>query len=93
MFLPQVTDPDALSALWVPAQTDRPSYEVIPGDMRRGVILLCDHASNAMPPEFGNLGLDAFQLERHAAYDIGAETMTRICAAKLGAPAVLSRFS
>lgn len=93
MFLPQNPRPDAVDPLAVAAETDDPAYEIIPGGMGRGVIILCDHASNAMPAEFANLGLDAASLERHAAYDIGAETMTRVCAAALGAPAVLTRFS
>lgn len=67
--------------------------EVIAGDPATGLLLLCDHAANAMPPELGSLGLPPEQLERHIAYDIGAAEMTRALAAALGAPAVLSHFS
>ncbi|MDX2264695.1 MAG: N-formylglutamate amidohydrolase [Hyphomicrobiales bacterium] len=66
--------------------------EVILGTAR-GVILLCDHASNAIPTRYGALGLPPGQLERHIAYDIGAAGVTRIMAARLGCTAVLSRFS
>lgn len=69
------------------------SFEVIEGPAKSRYILICDHASNAIPPEYGNLGLDAVQLERHIAYDIGAAALTRGLAAALAAPAVLSRFS
>jgi predicted N-formylglutamate amidohydrolase len=69
------------------------SFAVVAGDIASGVLILADHASNAMPPEFANLGLPPSQLARHIAYDIGVETLTRAMAAKLAAPAVLSCFS
>ena len=68
-------------------------YEVVPGPRDRGIVVLCDHASNALPPEYGTLGLPAGEFERHIGYDIGAEGVTRGLAERLGAPAVLSRFS
>ena len=67
--------------------------EIIPGDPATGILLLCDHATNAIPAELGLLGLPPQQLERHIAYDIGAAEMTRAMAQALGAPAVLSNFS
>jgi predicted N-formylglutamate amidohydrolase len=69
------------------------SHCVLPGRADLGLVLLCDHASNRLPEGYGTLGLDPAQLERHIAYDIGAEGLTRDLAARLGAPAVLSRFS
>ena len=62
-------------------------------DLARGLLLLCDHASNAIPPEYGDLGLEACDLRRHIAYDIGAAELTRRLAALLGAPALLTDFS
>jgi len=44
--------------------------ERIEGDFARGLLLLCDHASNATPPEYGNLGLPPVECERHIAYDM-----------------------
>lgn len=67
--------------------------ETIAGDPASGALILCDHASNAVPPEFGDLGLPAAQFERHIAYDIGAAAVTRALARHLGAPAILTRFS
>ncbi len=67
--------------------------EVIAGDPACGVIVICDHASNAIPPDYGTLGLPPGELQRHIAYDIGAAAMTRSLAASLRAPAVLSTFS
>jgi predicted N-formylglutamate amidohydrolase len=69
------------------------SYYVLPGRADAGVILLCDHAGNAFPPGYGTLGLPAEQLQRHIAYDIGAAEVTRAIAARLGIPAILTRYS
>lgn len=68
-------------------------YEIVAGQGHVRLILLCDHASNRIPAEYGDLGLDASQFERHIAYDIGAASLTRGLAGRLGATAVLSCFS
>lgn len=67
--------------------------ERIDGRLDTGVLLLCDHAANALPQAYGTLGLSACELERHIAYDIGAAFVTRRLAARLEAPALLTRFS
>ena len=69
------------------------AIERIDGRPAAGVLLLCDHASNALPQSYGTLGLPAADLEAHIAYDIGAADITRRLAAQLGAPALLTRFS
>jgi len=58
-----------------------------------GLVLLCDHASNAVPPMIGDLGLPAEDMRRHIAWDIGAREVVLDLAGRLGAPAVLSKFS
>lgn len=78
-------------SLVAPLLTD--SYEVIPGRPDGGLLLLCDHAVNALPGEYGTLGLPADQLERHIAYDIGAAAVTKHLARMLGVPAICTRFS
>ena len=75
------------------AAVDKPSYTILPGRADAGLIVLCDHASNARPPEYGTLGLPLAELERHIAYDIGAAGVTRTLAKAFGAPAVLTRYS
>jgi predicted N-formylglutamate amidohydrolase len=65
----------------------------IPGDPACGFLLICDHAENRLPAEYGDLGLPAGEFQRHIAYDPGAAAVTRALAADLGAPAVLSTFS
>jgi predicted N-formylglutamate amidohydrolase len=57
------------------------------------VILVCDHARNAVPPAIGDLGLPPAEMQRHIAYDVGARGVTLGLAAQLGAGAVLSTFS
>lgn len=67
--------------------------ETIDGDWSRGLVLTCDHARNALPAEYGSLGLPPGEFERHIAYDIGARAVTLALAERLKAPAVLSTFS
>ena len=68
-------------------------YEIVAGQGHVRLVLLCDHASNRIPDEYGGLGLDPRQFERHIAYDIGAAALTHGLARRLGATAVLSCFS
>lgn len=56
------------------------------------VLLLCDHASNAVPDDIV-LGIAPEMLDRHIAVDIGAGPLTRALAAELGAPALLGTVS
>jgi predicted N-formylglutamate amidohydrolase len=67
--------------------------EQIAGALDSGVLIICDHASKALPPGYGSLGLAREAFERHIAYDIGAAWVTRRLARRFGAPAVLSTFS
>ncbi len=68
-------------------------YEFHPGADASGLLLLCDHARNHVPPEYGSLGLAAAQFERHIAYDIGARDLTLGLAKRLRAPALLTCHS
>lgn len=67
--------------------------EVLNEKGRSDIVLLCEHASNHMPAEYGGLGLDAGHLERHIAWDIGAAELTRRLSARLDAPAFLGTYS
>jgi len=69
------------------------AFELLPGDAARGCILVCDHATNRLPPSYGALGLEAADLERHIAYDIGVAGVTRELSRLMAAPAVLAQFS
>lgn len=58
-----------------------------------GLLLLCDHASSAIPAEFAGLGLHGDDRSRHIAWDPGAAGVTRQLAAALDAPAFLHAWS
>lgn len=66
---------------------------VVEGDPRAGLLLVADHARNDLPAAYGSLGLPPNELERHIAWDIGVEAVTRRLAAALGAPAVMASWS
>jgi predicted N-formylglutamate amidohydrolase len=59
----------------------------------RGLLLICDHAANALPKAYGSLGLPPHEFHRHIAYDIGAAGLTERIAEVLSAPALLTRYS
>lgn len=69
------------------------SFRSIPGDFGLGLLILCDHADNAIPKAYGTLGLEPAELGRHIAYDIGIAGVAERVARALGAPALLTRFS
>ncbi|HQF31454.1 MAG TPA: N-formylglutamate amidohydrolase [Hyphomicrobiales bacterium] len=56
-------------------------------------LVLCDHASNFVPAEFGTLGLDRAALDAHIAWDPGALGVARGLAARLDAPLVYGRVT
>jgi predicted N-formylglutamate amidohydrolase len=69
------------------------AVERIEGELTAGVLLICDHARNVVPAPYRDLGLPPEQFQRHIAYDIGAETVTRSLAEQFAAPAVIATFS
>ena len=68
-------------------------FDLVEGDRKRGIVLVADHARRDLPEEYGSLGLAAAELERHIAYDIGVEMVTRELATALDVPAVIANFS
>ena len=69
------------------------AHEIVGADAAPQLIFVCDHASNALPPEYGSLGLGPDSFKRHIAYDIGAAEVTRAMAEAFAAPAVLGVYS
>jgi predicted N-formylglutamate amidohydrolase len=67
--------------------------EIVSGGLDSGILLIADHAMRHLPSEYGRLGLDESEFERHIAYDIGVEGLTRRLTRRLGCPAVMARFS
>lgn len=74
-------------------QGESQAFEIMNADAAPNLIFVCDHASNALPPAYGSLGLSADAFTRHIAYDIGAADVTRAMAAAFSAPAVLGAYS
>jgi predicted N-formylglutamate amidohydrolase len=68
-------------------------FEIVDGNQNAGLVLIADHAGRQLPPEYGDLGLPAAEFERHIAFDIGVEDLTRALARLLDAPAVLANFT
>lgn len=67
---------------------------VLEGATRRGpFVLVCEHASNAFPAPWGDLGLSAEQRAAHIAWDPGALALARGLAARLDAPLVAATTS
>jgi predicted N-formylglutamate amidohydrolase len=75
------------------SETGFESVELVEGNRKTGLLLIADHAMRHLPNRYGTLGLDPSEFERHIAYDIGAEPLTRALASKLSCPAVMARFS
>jgi predicted N-formylglutamate amidohydrolase len=70
-----------------------PPFTVINSEGQAPVVLVCDHASNTIPVQLGQLGLGPTELSQHIAWDIGAARVTELLATRLGAPAVLAGYS
>ena len=66
---------------------------VVNGGGRSSYVLACEHASNQLPKSLGNLGLPEADLQRHIAWDIGAEKVARLLSRLMDAPLVLQRYS
>jgi predicted N-formylglutamate amidohydrolase len=56
---------------------------------KAALVIVCDHASNALPPEIGDLGVGAKDMQRHIAWDIGAAAIACHLVEIFDAPAVL----
>lgn len=56
-------------------------------------LFVCEHASNAIPAEFGDLGLDATARAAHIAWDPGAIGLARALSDRLDSPLVAATAS
>jgi predicted N-formylglutamate amidohydrolase len=57
------------------------------------VLLVCEHAGRAVPAALRDLVVPAAEMDRHTAYDIGAEGLGRQLSKSLDATLVLQRYS
>lgn len=67
------------------APVDSEHYSYRDGRDHRSLVL-CDHATNRIPAELGNLGLPPEERNRHIGYDIGALPLAQAIAQRLSAP-------
>jgi predicted N-formylglutamate amidohydrolase len=68
------------------ARTDNP-------DGSFPALLICEHASNRLPPDYGTLGLSPAERDSHVAWDPGALAVARHLADRLDAPLVHATIS
>jgi len=73
------------------ADADDP--EIVNRDGAGPVVLVCEHASNRIPPKYGNLGLGPDALESHVAWDPGARGVAMGLSRRLDAPLIAARVS
>lgn len=66
---------------------------VINPDGASDLILVCEHASNGMPSNFNNLGLNDEVLVSHAAWDPGALAVAKILSHDLDATLIYQNYS
>lgn len=72
---------------------DPPVFDVVNRDSDAKVVLFCDHGGREVPRSLDRLGLEDKYFERHIAWDIGAEALTRNLAARTGWTAIIARYS
>ncbi|SOC46399.1 predicted N-formylglutamate amidohydrolase [Rhizobium subbaraonis] len=57
------------------------------------IFLTCEHAGRAVPSALGDLGVASDEMDRHIAYDVGAEGLAHALSERLGSALVLQRYS
>jgi len=68
-------------------------FEIYNSGGHAPLVIVSDHAGRQAPHSLGDLGLDAVHFDKHIAYDIGADAITRCLADRLDARAVLGVYS
>lgn len=72
---------------------DPDPVEIVNGDAVSPMLIVCEHAGRAIPQALGDLGLPAGSMDRHIAYDVGAERVARELARRFACPLILQRYS
>lgn len=64
-------------------------FDIVNPHGKTAMVIVCDHASNAVPPEIGDLGVAPQDMQRHIAWDIGSLPIATHLSEIFDAPAVL----
>jgi predicted N-formylglutamate amidohydrolase len=72
---------------------DPPPVSVLNPEGASPVVLVCDHASQAVPKSLDGLGLASEIYDHHIAWDRGAAAVTRILSERFDARAILAGYS
>ena len=72
---------------------DPPPFSVFNANGKAPLLLLCDHASKAVPKALGDLGITEEERSRHIGWDIGGLDAAIELSNILGAPLVASGYS
>jgi len=72
---------------------DPPAFSVHNAEGKAPLLLLCDHASKAVPRALGSLGISEHELSRHIGWDIGGLDAAIELSRVLDAPLVASGYS
>jgi len=75
------------------SQDELPAVTVVTAEGSSDFVLVCDHASNAIPLSLDHLGLSENELASHIAWDIGTAGVARQLAERLDAVLVLQNYS
>ena len=73
--------------------SDPAPFDVVNPVGASDICLVCEHAGRAVPARLGDLGVAAGEMDRHIAYDVGAEALARRLSTRLDAPLALQRYS
>lgn len=75
------------------SQLDPPPFTTRRPGSRWPAVLVCDHASNAVPARLAQLGLSESQLSQHIAWDIGAARLAESLSQRLHLPLISTGYS
>jgi predicted N-formylglutamate amidohydrolase len=73
--------------------SDPSPVTVVNSDSRAPVLLLCEHAGQAIPKSLAKLGVSQNVINSHRGWDIGALAVAQDVAAHLNAPLVIQAYS
>ncbi|WP_300062906.1 N-formylglutamate amidohydrolase [uncultured Roseobacter sp.] len=74
-------------------KSDPAPVKIVNAESRSPILLVCEHAGQAVPQSLKRLGLPQHVVDSHRGWDIGALAVANDVAARLGAPLVIQAYS